>query len=337
MVTADAKRSVGVREVAAAAGVSRQTVSRVMNHHPSIRPETRDRVLAVIDELGYRPNRAALMLGTRSSRTLGVLVASSNATSYGPAAALQGIEAAAREQGYAVHTTMLVSTLPADIEEALQLQVDAMVDGLVVIAPQPRVMAVFEKLQLDLPYVFLQGRTGHDPRELFVDQYAGARAITRHLLVLGHRDIVHIAGPQEWIEADARMRGYLDELSDWDVTPLPPVLGDWTSDFGYRAGLQVAEDPEVTAVFCSNDVTALGMIHGLREMGRRVPEDVSVAGFDDIPEARHFWPPLTTAQQDFAELGRRCVERLVSEEQPADPVRITPTLIVRRSTAAPRR
>lgn len=326
-----------IRDVARVAGVSRQTVSRVINAHPSLRPETRDRVLAVIEQLNYRPNRMAQALGTKRSRTIGVLA--SQRSQYGPAAAIVGIENAAQQAGYLVNTTNLASSDPADIHRALALQVDLRVTGLVIIAPQTRILNAIDELALDLPYVMMQGRADDDPHEMFVDQFAGAQAATRHLIELGHRDIKHLTGPQEWIEADARMQGFLTEMSDQDLPVTPPILGDWSSDFGYHAGTELARLRDFTAVFSSNDQMALGLIHALRDAGLDVPRDVSVVGFDDIPEAAHFWPPLTTVRQDFEELGRMSVTRLLHEdvtdtEEP--PPRLMPELVVRDSTAPPR-
>jgi DNA-binding LacI/PurR family transcriptional regulator len=290
----------------------------------------------VIDELQFRPNRVARALGSSRSRIIGVLA--SQRFQYGPSAAIQGIESAAQEAGYLVNTTNLAASTPEAIREALELQIDHMVDGLVIIAPQTRTLNAIDQLSLDLPYVMLHSRSKDDPHEIFVDHLAGARAATSHLIELGHRDIYHLAGPQEWIEADARMQGFLRELSDRDMPVIPPILGDWTADFGYHAGTELARRRDFTAVFSSNDQMALGVLHAVRLTGREAPGDVSVVGFDDIPEAAYFAPPLTTVRQDFAELGRTCVARLLAAIEhrpvPADPV-IHPQLIVRASTAPP--
>ncbi|HYP45818.1 MAG TPA: LacI family DNA-binding transcriptional regulator [Propionibacteriaceae bacterium] len=325
---------VSIRDVARVAGVSRQTVSRVLNSHPSLRPETRLRVQAVIDELHYRPNLVARALGSQRSRTLGVLA--SQRSQYGPSAAILGIERAAQDAGYLVNTTNLSSSDPDAIRDALQLQVDHMVAGIVIIAPQTRTLDLLDEMATDIPYVMLHSRESGDPHELFVDQLAGARAATRHLIGLGHRDIVHLAGPQEWIEADVRMQGYLCEMSEADMPITAPVLGDWTAAFGHYAGVELARSRSFTAVFSSNDQMALGLIHAFRSLGWDVPGDVSVVGFDDIPDAAHFWPPLTTVRQDFEELGRQCVARLLDTtraqaQAQAEP--LEPMLVVRNSTA----
>ena len=326
------RQPASIRDVARLAGVSRQTVSRVINDHPSLRPETRDRVRAVIEELQYTPNRAAQVLGAHSSRTIGVLAY--QRSQYGPSAAIQGIESAAQAAGYVVNTINLTSNTPEAIREALDLQQSHRVDGLVIIAPQIKVLRAIDELGVDLPYVMLHGRTPHDPHALFVDQVAGARAATRHLLSLGHHDIYHLAGPQEWIEAEARMQGYLDEMIEADQPVLAPVLGDWTADFGYYAGRELARAAGFTAVFAANDQMALGLMHAFRDAGLEVPRDVSVVGFDDVPEAAHFWPPLTSVRQDFTELGRQCVARLLGPWDVLE-LPLAPRLVVRGSTGPP--
>lgn len=325
-------RRPSIRDVARLAAVSHQTVSRVINNHPSIRPETRDRVLAVMSDLQYRPNRAARALVTSRSQTIGILSASS--TQYGPASSIAAIEAAARERGYWVSTANISPHDPSSIPDGIAHLMAQSVEGLVVIAPQVRVFRALAAQQLDVPYVTLQS-TELDPQHaLSVDQMAGARLVTRHLIDLGHRNIYHIAGPQDWIEAEARMRGFLEEMSANDVPTTAPILGDWTAEFGYYAGRELLRVRDFTAIFASNDQMALGLLHAIRDEGLDVPGDISVVGFDDIPDAAHFWPPLTTVRQDFTELGRRCVDLLLG---PADgvepaPTTIVPELVVRRSS-----
>jgi DNA-binding LacI/PurR family transcriptional regulator len=329
-------RAPSIRDVARLAGVSHQTVSRVLNQHPSIRPETKQRVLDVMEELQYKPNRAARALVTSRSHTLGILSASS--TQYGPASSIAAIEAAAREAGYWVTTANIESGDARSIADGLAHLVAQGIEGLVVIAPQVRVFDTLAQLSIDLPYVSLQS-TGRDPdHALSVDQIAGARLATRHLIELGHRNIYHLAGPQDWIEAEARMRGFLDEMSAQDVPTTAPILGDWTADFGYYAGRELLTVRDFTAIFASNDQMALGLMHAVRDAGLEIPRDVSIIGFDDIPEAAHFWPPLTTVRQDFAELGRRCVALLLGdiEETAAEQAgTIVPELLVRGTTGTP--
>ncbi|MCU1479525.1 MAG: LacI family transcriptional regulator [Subtercola sp.] len=329
-----AGRAPSIRDVARIAGVSHQTVSRVLNDHPSIRVETRARVQQVMDDLQYRPNRAARVLVTSRSQTIGVLA--SAASMYGPASSIQALEQAARAEGYFVNTVNLDGTDRDSIERGLNHLLDQAVEGLVVIAPQVRVFETFHDMNISLPFVTLQS-TVASQNALSVDQITGARLATRHLIDLGHRNIYHLAGPQDWIEAEARMHGFLSEMSDRDVAATAPILGDWTAEFGYYAGRELLRVRDFTAIFSSNDQMALGLIHAIREAGLDVPRDVSIVGFDDIPESAHFWPPLTTVRQDFAELGRRAIALLLGtlDDQIAGQPGLVPDLIVRGSTAPP--
>lgn len=330
-------RAPSIRDVARLAGVSHQTVSRVLNNHPSIRETTKARVTAVMEELQYRPNRAARMLVTRHSKTIGVLASTS--AQYGPASAIAAIEDAAREAGYYVNTANLGTVDQESISGALGHLMDQAIEGLVVIAPQVRVFDVLARMSIDVPYVSLQS-TGHaGQRALSVDQIAGARMATRHLIELGHREIIHLAGPQDWIEAEARMRGFLEEVDRAELSTNPPVLGDWTADFGFRAGRELLRTREFSAVFAANDEMALGLLHAFRDAGLDIPRDVSVVGFDDIPDAQHWWPPLTTVRQDYSEIGRRAVEVLLGEvsgNAVAERVQLQPKLVVRGSTGPAR-
>lgn len=326
-------RRPSIRDVARLAGVSHQTVSRVLNDSPSIRPETRARVEQVMAQLQYSPNRAARALVTSRSQTIGILAAAS--AQYGPASAIAAIEAAARIRGYGVTSANIEAHDPDSIPAGLSHLMAQSIDGLVVVAPQTRVFRALAALRIDIPYVTLQSNELDPGHALSVDQIGGARLATRHLIELGHRNIYHLSGPQDWIEAEARMRGFLDEMSDNDIPTTAPILGDWTADFGFHAGRELLSVRDFTAIFSSNDQMALGLLHAIRDAGLDVPRDISVIGFDDIPEAAHFWPPLTTVRQDFAELGRRCVDLLLGAGE-ADAATasgaLAPELIVRAST-----
>jgi DNA-binding LacI/PurR family transcriptional regulator len=334
IMEADRVRAPNIRDVARLAGVSYQTVSRVLNNSESIRPSTKQRVIEVIDEIGYRPNQAARALVTSKSRTLGVLTAQT--ANYGPATSLRAIEVAAREAGYLISTTSLISSDYDSIVENLEYLTNQAVEGMIVISPQVRVFEAIKQLAIQVPLVTLDS-TGRDaPRSLSVDQIAGARMATRHLIELGHREILHLAGPQDWIEAEARMRGFLDEIDEADLRTHPPILGDWTAEFGYHAGRELVGYRDFSAVFAANDQMALGLLHAFREAGLDVPGDISVIGFDDIPEAQHYWPPLTTVRQDFAEIGRRSIAILLDEihgHARIDLAQILPELLLRESTA----
>ena len=333
----DKVRAPNIRDVAAKAGVSYQTVSRVLNEHPSIRPTTRERVLEVIAEIGYRPNQAARALVTSRSRTIGVLTGQT--AHYGPTTSVTAIEQAAREAGYRLSITSIASSEIPSIKSALDHMLTQSVEALVVIAPQVRVLEAIREMAIDVPYVTLQNADLDGTHSLSVDQVAGARMATEHLIELGHTEIMHISGPRDWIEAEARMQGYLLELTDSDFPVIPPILGDWTADFGYRAGRELVQRRrDFTAVFASNDLMALGLLHAFAEAGLSVPGDVSVIGFDDIPEAAHFWPPLATVQQDFGAVGRRAVALVLAElrGEPLPEIEpVAPRLVERASTGTP--
>jgi len=321
-------------DVAARAGVSHQTVSRVVNGFDSIRPETRDRVLVAIAELGYRQNVAARALATSRSRAIGVLAPA--VTDYGPTSTVQGIEVAARAAGY--HS--LVTTAADDrdsIVSGLGFLLDQAIEALVVIAPQQRVLEALRELDIRLPIATLQAIELGSGTAVSVDQSAGARLVMTHLLELGHRHIQHLAGPLEFLEAAARRTAYADALAAAGLTAPEVIEGDWTAESGYRAASRLA--PETTAVFSGNDQMALGLVHGLVDLGRRVPEDVSVVGFDDVPESKFYLPALTTVRQDFGRIGRVAVESLIRQIEGAAAEHIPPLeaqLIVRDSTAPPR-
>jgi DNA-binding LacI/PurR family transcriptional regulator len=331
-------RAPNIRDVARLAGVSYQTVSRVLNDAPSIRPSTRQRVLDVITKVGYRPNQAARTLVTSRSRTIGVL--STQTAHYGPTTSVNAIESSAREAGYRLSITSIASGDYASIRSALDYLLSQSVEALVVLAPQVRVFEAIAELSINVPFVTLEstGRsTGHS---LSVDQVAGGRLATRHLISLGHTEIVHISGAKDWIDADARMQGYLDEMNEAELRTRAPILGDWTAHFGYYAGLEMLRFRDFTGVFCGNDQMALGFAHACRDMGLQVPRDMSIVGFDDIPEAAHFLPPLTTVRQDFAEVGRRAIAMLLGElggDTELAHAQIAPELVIRSSTARLRR
>ncbi|MEO6117153.1 MAG: LacI family DNA-binding transcriptional regulator [Pseudolysinimonas sp.] len=332
MADGEVRRSPNMYDVAARAGVSHQTVSRVVNGFESIRPETRDRVQAAIADLGYRRNVAARTLATRRSRAIGVLAPA--VTDYGPTSTVQGIEVAARAAGY--HS--LVTTAAHDRESiisGLGFLLDQAIEALVVIAPQQRVLEALRELDITLPIATLQAVDLGSGTAVSVDQSSGARLVMAHLLALGHRHIQHVAGPLEFFEAAARRTSYERALEAAGLPIAEVIVGDWTAESGYEAASRLA--PDTTAVFSGNDQMALGLIHGLADVGRRVPHDVSVVGFDDVPEARFYLPALTTVRQDFEQVGRVAVESLIRQIEGGPTEHIAPLdaqLIVRDSTGA---
>ncbi|MDY0812731.1 LacI family DNA-binding transcriptional regulator [Kitasatospora purpeofusca] len=332
--TGTEQRQPVMADVAKLAGVSHQTVSRVLNGAPHVRPDTRDRVLAAIRELDYRPNSAARALVTRRSQTLGVV--SFDSTLYGPAAMLDGIERAARGAGYFVSVTSLRSLDGRSVQEAVDRLRDQGVDGIVVIAPQTSAVSAVARISSSVPLVAVGSGNQAQVPMVSVGNRSGAEAAARHLLDLGHRTVHHLAGPANWLESQDREEGWRRTLEQAGA-PVPSVeRGDWSARSGYRAGLRIAELSDVTAVFCANDQMALGLLCALHETGRPIPGDISVVGFDDIPEAAYFTPPLTTVRQDFGELGRRALELLVEElgglAHAGTHDFIAPELVLRRSS-----
>jgi DNA-binding LacI/PurR family transcriptional regulator len=331
---AEKGRAPNIRDVAREAGVSYQTVSRVLNDSPAIRPATRERVLRVIDELGYRPNAAARALVTSRSKIIGVL--SPQSALYGPTTSIQAIEVAARASGYRLSVTSIGTSDPESIRAGLDFLLAQSIEALVILAPQVGVFDAIRDLSIDVPFVTLEASATDDGRSLSVDQTRGARLAVRHLLDLGHTAIVHLAGPADWLEAEARLDGYRTELAAAGVVPQAEVVGDWTAEFGYLAGRNLLRERDFTAVFCGNDQMALGFLHACRDAGVSVPGEVSVVGFDDTPEAAHFAPGLTTIRQNFVEIGNRAVALLLAElrgDSELDHAPIAPELIVRSSTA----
>ena len=325
-------------DVAQLAGVSHQTVSRVLNDHPNVRPQTRALVLAAITELGYRPNAAARTLVTRRTHTLGVI--SFDTTLYGPASMLYGIERAARDS-YFVAIASVPELDRRSVLDAVDRFVGQGVEGIIVIAPQDSAVDALYHVREGIPLLAVGCRTNPPVPSLAVDNAEGAALATEHLLSLGHRTVHHLAGPASWLDAQARVDGWRQALRDAGADEPPLLAGDWSAASGYELGHQVAADHSVTAVFCANDPMALGLLRALSEQGRRVPEDVSVIGFDDIPESAYFLPPLTTVRQHFGELGRRALDTLVGlihgRDRAGSAEPVAPQLVVRSSTGPPRR
>jgi len=319
-------------DVAKLAGVSHQTVSRVLNENPNVRAQTREDVLAAIRALRYRPNAAARSLVTKRTNVLGVI--SFDTTLYGPASMLYGIEQAARPDYF-----VSVASLPAldrrSVLDAVDRFVGQAVEGIIVIAPQTSAVTALSDVPAEVPLVAVGCGTRTPLAAVAIDNAAGALAATRYLLDLGHETVDHIAGPATWLDAQERADGWSHALASAGAPQREPLRGNWSARSGYELGIQLARRPEVTAVFCANDQMALGLLRALSERAIRVPQDVSVVGFDDIPESAFFLPPLTTVRQDFGELGRRAlrllVDRIDSDRVPDPGLPVAAELIVRAS------
>jgi len=328
-----------IRDVAAAAGVSYQTVSRVLNNSPNVRPDTRKLVLDIIDQLQYRPNRAARALGL--GRANAVTVVTANTTLYGYASVLQGVEEAARLTGLAVGVRVVESEAADDVRHAVEYVSDPSAGSVVVVAFDPAGAGVLRAMPADVPTVAATEAGGlpeADRTMIFLDERQAAADATRHLLALGHRTVHHVAIPSE-TGTSARQGGWRDALDQAGASVPAVVSAGWDIHSAYQAGLRLAGDSAVTAILCGNDDTALAVRRALHEAGREVPGEVSIVGFDDVPGAAYWTPALTTVRMDFVALGRACLSALVAEsadvERPAVALD-APRLVVRESTAPPR-
>ncbi|HXH79741.1 LacI family DNA-binding transcriptional regulator [Nocardioides sp.] len=334
-----AARKPVMADVARLAGVSHQTVSRVINGQANLRPATRERVEMAIRQLGYRPNSAARALVTRRSATIGVI--GSKSGFWGPSTVHRTIQAAGREAGYFVSSVNLQSLTREELVDAIDHLRGQSVEGIVLISATDEALEVARAQEnLGTPVVVVEGNAEKARWTVGVDQVAGAELGTRHLIGLGHTDILHLAGPPSWTEARARLLGWQNAMYAAGLTPGQPLVGDWSAASGFACGQEIAARGEITAVFCANDQMALGLMRALTEAGRGVPRGaggVSVVGFDDIPEAAYLIPPLTTVRQDFQAVGHRAIEILqaamAGESTPESLIR--PELVVRASSASP--
>nr|WP_157295211.1 LacI family DNA-binding transcriptional regulator [Actinoplanes globisporus] len=319
-----------IRDVAVAAGVSHQTVSRVLNNSPKVRPATRQLVLEAMERLRYRPNRAARALG--SGRAGGITVVTADTVLYGYASLLQGVEEAARVQGLTVGIRVVKSDSADEIRETVEYLGDPSAGWVVVVAFDPAGTGVLRALPEVVPVVAATeagGLAGVDRPMIYLDEREAAADATRHLLGLGHATVHHVAIPSE-APASARQSGWRDALLAAGAAVPEVVSAGWDARSAHEAGRRLAADPSVTAILCGNDDTALAVRRALYEAGRDVPGDVSIVGFDDVPGAAYWTPALTTVRMDFAALGRACVAAVVGGEFPALEA---PRLIVRESTA----
>ncbi|MFK4100340.1 LacI family DNA-binding transcriptional regulator [Streptomyces sp. NPDC019531] len=333
-------RPPGMMDVAREAGVSHITVSRVVNGHPSVRPETRTRVEAAIQKLGYRRNSVARALKSRRSSTIGVVIVGSEL--FELPRILLGVETAAKQAGYWVSlASRQGESTTADLMETLRRLTDQSVEAIAVVADRPVVVEALAGLSLGVPVAVVMSGSGPNPVLGFVevDQELGARLAVRHLLGLGHRHIAHLTGALRTFDARARVDGWQAELTAAGAEGAL-LEGDFSAESGFRLAHRLCADGAglPTAVFAGNDQMAMGALAAFAERGVKVPRDVSLVGFDDMKGAGYLVPALTTVRQDFAHLGGSAIEllvRMLGGEQP-ERQKLTPELVVRHSTAPPR-
>lgn len=336
---ASGRRRVGpsIRDVARLAGVSAQTVSRVSTGAEGVRPQTRAKVQEAMDALGYSPNRAARALRLGKFGAIGMMA--HRFERVGDSMNAAAVVNAAEARGYSINLVSIQTTGETDpwVEAAHRISHQA-IDGLVIIRAEKATPDTLT-LPAGLPVVVADSRlVGHYPA-VVIDQAGGSRAAVEHLLALGHRTVHHISGPIDSEPALIRRASWMQTLVNAGAEVPEPWEGDWTPASGYALGHRYAEDPSVTAVYASNDEMAVGFMRALYEHGRRVPEDVSVVGFDALALGEYWYPPLTTVKQDFAATGEALVDMLLERirtrgaGQPSQQRVVLPTeLIVREST-----
>ncbi|MFJ8104846.1 substrate-binding domain-containing protein [Streptomyces sp. NPDC096132] len=335
------RKAASIRDVARAAGVSYQTVSRVINGHPSVREETRRRVEEAIQALGFRRNPTAFALASGVTRSVTVLT--SNTTLYGYAATLQGLEEAARAAGYSLGVKVLT---PEDDLDRTISSAAADGGGLMVIGFDQLGATALSRVPADVPCAAVveappQGTTPPRPA-VWADDREAARAATAYLLELGHRTVHYVAIPTSVgtrRSEGPRAQGWRGALEAAGITPPAPHGGKgWDAQVGYDEGRGLADDPGVTAILCGNDDLALGVLRALHHAGRSVPGDVSVIGFDDAPHSGFLTPSLTTVRMDFQGLGRDAFEllrgQLENDHRPPAPTFAGTDLVVRESSGA---
>lgn len=304
------RKSPTLYDVADLAQVSHQTVSRLVKGRTNIRPEIRERVEAAIRALNYKPNTAARSLATNRTHRIGALVY--EITEVGPSKIMLGAISGAREAGYLLDIVNLDSNGAQTVEQSIAMINQNDLDALIVFAPTDRVVEAISRVELSVP-VYVESAASELPvgsAPTLNEQ--GVSLLVEHLAEYGHRGFFHISGPRNWLAARGRERAYETALAARGLRSIGSAEGDWTAASGYAAALRMPLDQNVTALVVGNDQMALGAIAALTERGVRVPQQVSVVGFDDIPEAPFFRPALTTVRLDFERQGRIAINRVLS-------------------------
>jgi DNA-binding LacI/PurR family transcriptional regulator len=334
-----AARRPTLEDVAKALGVSHQTVSRVINSHPRVLPKTRARVLAGIERLGYQPNRAARFLANQSSTLVGLVA--SDSRSYGPARALLSIQLEAQRHGYTMMTIGLSKCTISEVKRAAQELMANAAQGVIIDLPFEINRRELHTALADIPFVGLDVDGGSVFPSFAFDHVSGARSATQHLIDLGHRKIAGLVGEPPWRSYKLRKQGWVHTLTRFRLKPGPCLQTSWTAEGGYEATRRLIQrsSRRFSAIFAANDLIALGSMLALHERGIRVPEDVSVVGFDGMPEAQFFYPSLSTVIIDFDVLAKESLQSLFaaiqgSNREPIKKVGI-PKLIQRKSTGPP--
>ena len=328
-------KQVTLNDVAKASGVSYQTVSRVVNNHPSVAVKTRKRVQKAIDQLGYQPNEAARRLATGRSNTIGLI--SFGTAHYGPSQMSVNIERALKTRDFSLIISSIDAMTIDELKKAITYLKGQLVDGIIMITPIADIdLSAVTDLCQNIPFIMIDVHQGAHIPSVSIDQAYGAELATQHLLDLGHKHVAHISGPLDWNDARMRYKSWQDTLNKNNLKSDIHKEADWTAQGGYDATRELIKQHTFSALFAANDKMALGAIYALRENGKRVPEDISIIGFDDMPEAAFFTPSLTTIRQDFAVLGVQTAEYLIAlidnDGTPLHQRMLYPSLIQRNST-----
>jgi DNA-binding LacI/PurR family transcriptional regulator len=331
-------KNLTIYDIATRTGVSYQTVSRVVNGMPHVSPATRERVQAVIQEVGFRPNMTARQLAGQSSNTMGLVTFATSF--YGPAQILANCEQASKEMGLSFMFSSIVDQSTPEIRRAVNELCAHQVCGILLYLPLRIDLRDLQDVCRNVPIVAVDSNLGCKGPAIYINQELGSRIATQHLIQLGHKKIAYLQGPLFWRAAELRFKGWLRELKAAGLKPGPVLTGNWTAESGFEATQKLVAEHwgGYSALVAANDQMALGAIRAFEENGIQIPRVISVVGFDDIPEAAFFRPPLSTIKQDFAALARSSVACLISQLNQNQPGRlrtIRPTLVGRESTAAP--
>lgn len=320
-----------IYDVANTAGVSYQTVSRVINDSPNVAAATRSRVMNAIQTLGYRPNKSAQVLNTQRSYLLEVIALDI----FSGAPAIDTMSYVAKERGY----KLMISAIDLeDLEAVLNDALDRSVDGIIFICSAARMpSARFQAMCQKIPFVRMIAEFGANVPSVVLDQQVGSRVATQHLIDLGHRHIAEIGGPRDNVDSMTRHEGWLAALRECGLKPGPRAPGRFTVEGGYAAAEALLDSNEpFTAIVSANDEMALGAVRALNDKGLRVPEDISIVGFDDVHYAAYLNPPLTTVRQDFRLMAKHTIDYLIAliekPETPREQHIIVPQLVIRHST-----
>lgn len=333
----DKGRPATIFDVARLANVSYQTVSRVLNDLPNVRDSTRARVEEAIRQLRYVPSPAARALVTKRSRMIGLILV--GGPDYGRSAMASHFASAARAARYGVSMTSMLGASEGDLKAAIDMLLGQAVEAVVLATSSTAALHQLAAMDLGVPLIVLSDSPEPGAVPVAIDQVRGARFAVAHLVELGHRDIIHIAGPEGSRDAADRERGWRQEMSEQRLLTREPVRVEWSADDAFAA-VKALPEHDYTAIFAASDDLAAGAIHALKSLGIRVPYEVSVVGFDDVPLAKHLDPALTTIRQDFRTLGRDAFATTlaaVEHDQRLPSLGHLPELVVRASTAPPSR